>query len=358
MAGNALPAHGPGTVADGSVLRRSHGWRAVFLLNLLICVVALIAARLAVADEPIVIKFSHVLAADTPKGKAATYFARRAAELTHGRVRVEVYPDATLYADKDELEALQLGMVHMLATALSKFRPLGVPEYEAFDLPYLFENIDALHRVTQGPLGEELLARLDPIGIKGLAFWDNGFKSFSANRPLRTPADFRGLTMRIQPSKVLEAQMRALGAVPLSTSYDDAYPALATGAADGTENPHSTFLTSRMQTVQKHMALTNHGYLGYVVITNRKFWLALPFPVRRQLEEAMRQATAFEHRIAREENDKALAILSATNGIEIHSPSADELAAFRRVLQPVHREMAARIGEETIQAIYRATRRP
>ena len=330
--------------------------RLTALLSMqLACALATLSPALAVADV-IVIKFSHVLAENTPKGKAAIFFAKRAAELTEDKVRVDVYPHASLYSDKEELEALQLGAVQMLATALSKFRPLGIHDYEAFDLPYLFANIDDLHRVTQGPLGSALLAKLEPTGIKGLAFWDNGFKSFSANRPLRTPDDFKDLVIRIQASKVLEAQMRALGALPLSTSFSDAYQTLASGAADGTENPHSTLHTEKMYAVQKHMTLTNHGYLGYVVITNQKFWQSLPATMRSQLERAMKEATAYENRIAQQENDDALDRIRATGEIQIHTPSAEELAAFKRALQPVHAEMAARIGEETIRAIYRETR--
>ena len=150
-------------------------------------------STLAVAQQPTVIKFSHVVAADTPKGKAADFFAKRAAELTKGAVKVEVYANSTLYKDKEEMEALQLGAVQMLAPSLAKFGPLGVKEFEVFDLPYIFDNTEELHKVTQGPLGASLLAKLEPKGIKGLAYWDNGFKSFSGNKPLRTPADFKAL---------------------------------------------------------------------------------------------------------------------------------------------------------------------
>ena len=314
-------------------------------------------ATAALADSPIVIKFSHVLAVDTPKGKAAAFFAQRAGELTNGKVKVEVFANSTLYNDKEELEALQLGAVQMLATALSKFSPLGVKEYEVFDLPYLFDSIEDLHKVTRGPLGIRLLAKLEPTGVKGLAFWDNGFKSFSANRPLRMPTDFKGLAMRIQPSKVLEAQMRALGAVPLSMAFSEVHQALSSGAADGTENPHSTLYAQKMYELQKYMTLTNHGYLGYVVITNRKFWQGLPSTIRVQLERAMREATVYEHRIALEENEKALASIMAAGSMQIHTPSAEERLALKAAMLPVHSEMAARIGQETIDAIYRETGR-
>ncbi|HEY6004352.1 MAG TPA: DctP family TRAP transporter solute-binding subunit, partial [Anaeromyxobacter sp.] len=229
-------------------------------------------AGAALAAPPIVLRFSHVVAVDTPKGQAAEFFKRRAEELTRGRVRVEVFPNSTLYKDREEIEALQLGAVQMLAPSLSKFGPLGVREFEVFDLPFIFADQAALRKVTQGPVGKALLEKLEAKGIVGLAYWDNGFKCFSARRPLRTPADFRGLRMRIQPSVVLDAQMRALGALPQVMAFSDVYPALRAGVVDGTENPISNLWTQRMHEVQRHLTLSNHGYLGYATIVNKRFW--------------------------------------------------------------------------------------
>jgi C4-dicarboxylate-binding protein DctP len=308
-----------------------------------------------VAQPRIVIKFSHVVAPDTPKGKAAEFFAERAAKLTRGVVEVEVYANSTLYKDKEEMEALQLGMVQMLAPSLAKLAPLGLKEFELFDLPYIFDTTEQLHKVTQGAIGASLLAKLEPKGIKGLAFWDNGVKSFSANRPLETPEDFRNLKLRIQSSKVLESQTRALGALPLVTAFSDVYQALRTGLADGTENPHSNFYTQRMYEVQKHMTLTEHGYLGYVVIANKRFWDGLPSGIRHHLEQAMREATAYANRIAQEENDQALARIRDSGKTVIHTPTPTERAEFKRILLRTHREMAPRIGKEIIDAVYRET---
>ena len=230
----------------------------------------------AFAQQPIVIKFSHVVAADTPKGKAAEMFAKKAAELTKGKVKVEVYANSTLYKDKEEMEALQLGAVQMLAPSLAKFGPLGVKEFEVFDLPFIFNGYDDLHKVTTGDAGKALLAKLEPKGIRGLAYWDNGFKSFSANSPIKAPADLKGKKMRIQSSKVLEEQMRSLGALPQVMAFSEVYQALQTGVVDGTENPISNLYTQKMHEVQKYLTLTDHGYLGYAVIVNKKFWDGLP----------------------------------------------------------------------------------
>ncbi|HJW02930.1 MAG TPA: TRAP transporter substrate-binding protein [Azospira sp.] len=309
----------------------------------------------AAAQQPIVIKFSHVVAVDTPKGKAADFFAKRAAELTKGKVKVEVYPNSQLYKDKEEMEALQLGAVQMLAPSLAKFGPLGVREFEVFDLPYIFDNYDELHKVTQGPVGQQLLAKLEPKGIKGLAFWDNGFKSFSANTPIHTPADLRGKKMRIQSSKVLEEQMRALGALPQVMAFSEVYQALQTGVVDGTENPISNLYTQKMHEVQKYLTITEHGYLGYAVIVNKKFWDSLPADIRGQLDTAMKEATAYANKIAKEENDKDLESVKKSGKTQVYVPTKEERAAFKKALVPVHAKMADRIGKDLIQSIYKET---
>src|ERR1700723_4352433 len=192
-------------------------------------VAALAFAAPAAPQSPIVIKFSHVVAADTPKGKAAEKFKELAEKYTNGKVKVEVYPNSTLYKDKEELEALQLGAVQMLAPSNSKFGPIGVREFEVFDLPYILPDLPTLRKVTDGPLGAKLLRLLQPKGMTGLAYWDNGFKQMTANRKLINPDDYKGLKFRVQSSKVLEAQFRALGAIPQVMAFSDAYQALQTG---------------------------------------------------------------------------------------------------------------------------------
>jgi C4-dicarboxylate-binding protein DctP len=323
--------------------------------NLLVGAAVFALAFGAFAQQPIVIKFSHVVANDTPKGHAAEYFAKKAEELTKGRVKVEVYANSTLYKDKEELEALQLGAVHMLAPSLAKFGPLGVKEFEVFDLPYIFDNYDELHKVTLGPAGKQLLAKLEAKGVKGLGYWDNGFKSFSANKPLKMPEDYKGLKMRIQSSKVLEAQMRALGALPQVMAFSEVYQALQTGVVDGTENPISNLYTQKMHEVQKNLSLTEHGYLGYAVITNKKFWDGLPADIRKQLEDAMEQATRYANQIAKKENDDALEAARKSGKTQVYTPTAQERLALKKVLVRVHKEMESRIGKELIQSIYKET---
>lgn len=321
-------------------------------MKLLVASMLAACSTWAVAQQPIVIKFSHVVANDTPKGLAAEYFKKKAEDMTKGRVKVEVYANSTLYKDKEEMEALQLGAVQMLAPSLAKFGPLGVKEFEMFDLPYIFDNYDQLHKITEGPIGKSILAKLEPKGIRGLSYWDNGFKSFSANTPIKLPTDLKGKKMRIQSSKVLEAQMRALGALPQVLPFSEVYQALQTGVVDGTENPISNLYTQKMYEVQKHLALTEHGYLGYAVIVNKKFWDGLPPDVREQLEKAMLESTAFANRIAKHQNDQDLEKVKKSGKTAVYTPTAAERDAFKKALMPVHKEMAPRIGPELLQAVY------
>ncbi len=320
--------------------------------------IALFAAALAgavAAQEPIVIKFSHVVAPDTPKGRATEYFKKIAEERTKGRVKIEIYPNSQLFKDAEELEALQLGSVQMLAPTVSKFGPMGVREFEVFDLPYLFDSYDDVHKVTNGPIGRALMAKLEPKGIVGLAYWDNGFKPMSANRALRKPEDAKGLKMRIQSSKVLDAQMRALGAIPQVMALSEVYQGLQTGVIDGTENVVSNFYTQKMYEVQKYLTITDHGYIGYAVIANKKFWEGLPPDIRTTLEGAMKDATRFADDGAKRENADALEGVRKTGKTQVIVLSPEEKRAWKKALVKVHAEMAGRIGRDLVEAIYKET---
>lgn len=316
--------------------------------------IALSTALPSFAQDPIVIKFSHVVAPDTPKGKGADKFKELAEKYTDGAVTVEVYPNSQLYKDKEELEALQLGAVQMLAPSLAKFGPLGVQQFELFDLPMLFNGREDLRKITEGDVGRELLDMLEPKGITGLAYWDNGFKIMSANSPLMTPDDFLGLKMRIQSSKILEAQMQALGAVPQVMAFSEVYQALQTGVVDGTENPPSNMYTQRMNEVQTHATLSRHGYLGYAVIVNKAFWDGLPSDVREGLDKAMAEATEYANGIAEDENNMALQAMMDAGTTEFHELTEEERAEWYETLRPVHDEMADRIGADLLQKVYDA----
>jgi len=319
----------------------------------LLCLLFVVGGN-AWAQSPIVIKFSHVVAKDTPKGKAAEKFKELAEVATKGRVKIEVYANSTLYKDKEELEALQLGAVQMLAPSMAKFGPLGVKEFELFDFPYLFTDQESLERVTNGPVGKEMLKRLETKGLIGLSFWDNGFKIMSSNRSMHVPTDLKGLKLRIQASKVLDEQMRVLGANPQVMAFSEVYQALQTGVVDGLENVPSNLYTQKMHEVQKHMTVTNHGYIGYAVVVNKKFWEKLPADVRSQLDGAMKEATEYANKIAQQENEAALDAIRKSGKVTVYMPTDAEKAEWRKVMLPVHKTMEERIGKDLIAAASKA----
>lgn len=326
-----------------------------FMLAALTAAVAVVAAP-AAAQQPIVIKFSHVVAANTPKGLAAEKFKDLAEKYTEGKVKVEVYPNSQLYKDKEELEALQLGAVQMLAPSNSKFGPIGVKEFEVFDLPYILPDLKALRKVTNGPLGARLLKLLDAKGMTGLAYWDNGFKQMSANKKLVAPEDYKGLKFRIQSSKVLDAQFRALGAIPQVMAFSEVYQALQTGVVDGQENTPSNIYTQKMHEVQKYITLTNHGYIGYVVVVNKKFWDGLPPDIRAQLDKAMKEATEFGNSQSAMENDDALEEIRKSGKAELIKLTPEQDAAMRKAIEPVYKDVASRVGKPLIDEFLKETR--
>ncbi|MCJ9706040.1 MULTISPECIES: TRAP transporter substrate-binding protein [unclassified Bradyrhizobium] len=319
-----------------------------FAIAASIAALALGLAGPASAQSPIIIKFSHVVATDTPKGKGAEKFKELAEKYTAGKVKVEVYPNSTLYKDKEELEALQLGSVQMLAPSNSKFGPLGIREFEVFDLPYILPDLKTLRKVTDGPLGTRLLKLLDAKGITGLAYWDNGFKQMSANKKLVTPADYQGVKFRIQSSRVLQAQFKALSSLPQVMAFSEVYQALQTGVVDGQENTWSNIYTQKMHEVQKYITETNHGYIGYVVIVNKKFWDDLPADIRDQLSKAMKEATDFSNAQSQKENDDALAEIKKSGKSEIIKLTPEQDAAMRKAMEPVYKDAAGRIGQPLI----------
>jgi C4-dicarboxylate-binding protein DctP len=310
------------------------------------------------AIEPIILKFSHVVTPDAPKGRGAEKFKELAEKYTQGRVIVELYPNSQLYKDKEEIEALQLGAVQMLAPSLAKFGPLGAKQFEVFDLPFLMPNITAVHAVFDGAVGQRLLASLESKGLKGLAYWDNGFRVFTANRPLKKPADFFGLKMRIQSSKVLEAQMRALGGVPQVMAFSEVYQALQTGVVDGSEGDRTNAYTAKLYEVQKYITLSDHGYLGYAVIVNKPFWDGLPADVREALARAVSEATDYVRMIAHQLDVEAeKAMTSSAKTTLIHLTPA-ERGAWIEALGPIYNQVEGRIGKpliEEVRAVARAS---
>ena len=312
---------------------------------------ALFAFTAVQAQQPIVVKFSHVVTDDTPKGKGALKFKELAEAKTHGRVKVEVYPNSQLYKDREELEALQLGAVQMLAPSVSKFGPLGVRKFEVFDLPYMFPDEKSLENVVDGPVGSGLFKLLEPKGITGLAYWFNGFKEFTANKPLKTVDDFKGLKIRIQSSKILEGEIKALGAIPQVMAFSEVYTALQQGVVDGEENTPSNKYTQKMHEVQKYMTLSDHGVVMYAVVVNKKFWDGLPPDIRKSLNEAMAESTKYVWHIAKQENDDALAKIRAAKTTDIYVLPPAQKAEWRKAMLPLYKEYEGVVGKDTLEAI-------
>ncbi len=319
---------------------------------------ATFAAAPARADGPIIIKFSHVVTDAAPKGKAALKFKELAEKYTAGKVKVEVYPNSTLYKDGEELEALQLGAVQMLAPSTAKFAPLGVKQFEVLDLPFLFPNQAAYDSVTTGPFGQKLLGMLETKGIKGLAYWDNGFYVISANTPLIKPSDLKGLKMRISGSKVDDETLRGMGANPQIIAFSELYQALQSGVVDGAQNTASNYTTQKLNDVQKYMTTLYHVHLQYAVIVNKKFWDGLPADIRDELTHAMKDATEYNNSIAQKENADALAAIRATGKTEIHDPTPAEMKVWVAATDPVYKSAEKRVGKEIIEEALKAVGRP
>ena len=288
------------------------------------------------AQKPVVIEFSHVVSADTAKGKAALRFKELAESRTNGKVRVEVYPDSQRYKDGEEIEALRSGAVQMLAPSFSKLSRVGGTDLMALDLPYLFRDHAAFQQFTQSTVANGMLRKLEPYGIQGLAFWDNGTKVFSANSPLHTASDFAGLKMRVQASKVLVKQMELLGSRHSVMPLTDVASALQRGALDGQENVPSNILTQRLHLVQKHLTLSNHGYLAYVVIVNKRFWDKLPPKLRSILEAALQEASTYANQLAEQENSLALEQIRVSGKVVIYEPTAAEHKDLKRAMDGVY----------------------
>ncbi len=321
----------------------------------LAAVLAVALCRPALADEPIIIKFSHVVAPDAPKGKAAVLFKELAEKYTNGRVKVEIYPNSSLYKDKEELEALQLGSVQLLAPSISKFGPLGVKEFDIFDLPFLASDDARAHQMMLSPMMGELNQKLAAKGVSALSYWDNGATVFTANTPLIWPDDFRGLKLRIQGGKVQDAVARELGALPQILAFSQVYQSLQTGVVDGEDNVPSNILTQKFYEVQKHLTVSFHGRITYALITNKTFWNSLPEDVRKELDRAVKESTEFFNATAAKDNADALEKIKASGKTEIHILTEAERKAWIAKLMPVHAEMQARFGKDFIERVYKAS---
>jgi len=310
----------------------------------------------AATAAPIVVKFSHVVAEATPKGQGALKFKELAEKYLPTKVEVQVFPSSQLFGDGKEMEALLLGDVHFIAPSLSKC-DLYTKQLQVFDLPFLFDDIEAVDRFQGGPQGKALLDIMKSKGIQGVAYWHNGMKQLSSDKPkLTRPEDAKGLKFRIQSSDVLEAQFRALGANPQKMAFSEVYQALQTGVVDGQENTWSNIYSQKFYEVQKTIAETNHGVIDYMVITNAAWWDGLPADIRAGLSKAMAEATAYANKLAVELNERDRKRIAEAGKANIQKLGKDDVAAWRKAMHPVWKKFEADIGADLIQAAQQANR--
>ena len=320
-------------------------------------VLALAFVAGAQAQQPIVIKFSHVVAEKTPKGQGALKFKELAEKLLPGKVQVQVFPSSQLFGDAKELEALLLGDVQIIAPSMSKFDRY-TKKMQLFDLPFLFDDVAAIDRFQQSPPGRALLDSMTSKGIKGLGYWHNGMSQMSTNRPaLRRPEDVKGLKFRIQPSDVLEAKARAVGINPQKMAFSEVYQALQTGVVDGQENSWSNIYSQKFHEVQKTIAVANSGVIDYMVITNAKWWDGLPADVRKGLQQAMDEATAYANKLANDFNEADRKRIAEAGKAKIQELSKDDIAVWRTAMAPVWKKFENDIGKDLIDAAFKANKK-
>jgi C4-dicarboxylate-binding protein DctP len=309
---------------------------------------AALMADAAPAAAQTVIKFSHVVADDTPKGRGAKMFQELVAERLGDKVTVEVYPNSQLFGDDKEMQALLLGDVQLIAPSLSKFDQY-TDQLQVFDLPFLFDDIEAVHRFQNSDKGKELLGALEDKGFVGLGYWDNGMKQLSANECLVTPEDASGKKFRIQASDLLEAQFHALDANPQKLAFAEVYNALQTGVVDGQENTWSNIYSQKFQEVQDCFTESNHGYIGYLLVANAEFWNGLDEDVRTELEAILEEVTQEVNRIAVELNERDKQnVVDA--GVEVIELTPEQRQQWRDAMAPVYEEFGEEIGEDVMQA--------
>jgi len=303
--------------------------------------------------KPIIMKFSHVVAVNTPKGEAANYLAKLVKERTHGRVIVKVYPNAMLYDDRAAIEALQMNAIQLACPASAKFTG-WLPELQLFDLPYLFKNTKHLHKVMDGPVGKKILSLFKRKGMVGLAFWDNGFKVLSNNKhPIVLPKDCKGLKFRIMSSKVLEAQFKALGASPQVLPFSEVYSALEQGVVDGCENPWSNLYTKKFYEVAPYTTETYHGYLGYVLVTNQIFWNSLPKDLKKIILGCVKDATAYEREEAAKLTKKQRALVLKDPKVKDVVLTPAQRKIWEKKLRTIYPQFYKTIGKDLIEEAIR-----
>jgi len=319
-----------------------------YLTTGLVLAATLIAAPVVQAGE-IVIKFSHVVAENTPKGQAANKFRDIVNERLAGKVKVEVYPNSQLYGDNKVLEAMLLGDVQLAAPSLSKFKKY-TKSLQLFDLPFLFKDIHAVERFQNSPAGQKLLLSMQKKGIIGLGYLHNGMKQISASKPLQVPADASGLKFRIMTSDVLAAQFQALDALPVKKPFSEVFTLLQTKAIDGQENTWSNIFSKKFFEVQPYITHSDHGVIDYLVVTSAEFWNGLPDDLRGYVKKALDEAIKFGNDVALQKAEGDMKKIADSGRSKILKLSADERQKWVDAMKPVWKKFESEIGKDLIDA--------
>lgn len=306
-------------------------------------------------DKTFTIKFSHVVARNTPKGKAADKFKELVEKNTDGRIKVEVYPNAELYGDKGELQALQSNSVQMLAPASAKFTPIA-PELQVLDLPFLFDSVEDIPKVASPDttVGKAIFEnkKLADKNIKVLGLWDNGLKQLTSNTPIRTTDDLKGMSFRIQPSDVLRSQFNQWGAKATPMDFSEVYNALEQGVVDGQENPYSNIAPHKIHEVQKHITESNHGYIGYILVISTAFFESLPKDLQDEVVKAADEASTYTRDITAEVNAEAKQTVLDSGKTKITKLTDSEREALKDAVVPkVWKQYAKVIGEDIVNEL-------
>ncbi len=307
------------------------------------------AASAACDDGEIVVKFSHVTNTDKhPKGIAASLLEQRVNDEMNGTMCMEVFPNSTLYNDNKVLEAMLQGDVQLAAPSLSKFEKF-TKQFRLFDLPFMFNDIDAVDAFQASESGQAMLDSMQRRGLQGLAYWHNGMKQMSANVPLIEPSDANGLKFRVQSSDVLVAQMEAIGGSPQKMSFSEVYGALQQGVVDGQENTWSNIYGKKFFEVQDGITETNHGVIDYLVVTNIDWLNGLDADVRDQFLTILGEVTETRNSESAKVNQEAKqAIIDA--GGEVRQLTAEQRAKWVDAMKPVWDQFKDDVGQDNIDA--------
>jgi C4-dicarboxylate-binding protein DctP len=290
-----------------------------------------------------VAKFSHVTAENSPKHLAALHFAQAAGVRSGGRFELQVYPNSQLYRDGEDLVALRNGEIEFVAVAPSKLTDFD-PDWQVYDLPYLFSSFSDVERLFNSPVGMKMRDGLERQGMVALAIWPNGFKELTnRRRPLVAPADFAGLTFRVQ-AQVLSDQFAAVDARAVLSGFDAVYSNLEHGQVDGQENTLNNIYTRNLTELQPYLTISDHGYLPYVVLVRKAWWQSLDPALRDQVQAGLDDATAWIRDNAQAINEDALKRITESGLVQVHVMTLAEREVLRVAFQPAYRAATTRLG--------------